>query len=81
MTSALEVYFTWKTSKTKTIEDARRYETPVAGTGTGSPSEGYPRLLNAFAGTRFKIISGYPGSAQGGIGRSLMMSPGVPAER
>jgi tripartite-type tricarboxylate transporter receptor subunit TctC len=64
ITSVLEVYFTWKTSKTKTIEDARRYETPVAGTGTGSPSEGYPRLLNAFAGTKFKIISGYPGSAQ-----------------
>ena len=41
------------------------YETPVAGTGAGSPSEGYPKLLNALAGTKFKIISGYPGSTQG----------------
>ena len=65
ISSALEVYFTWKTSKARTIEDARLYETPVAGTGAGSPSEGYPRLLNALAGTRFKIISGYPGSTQG----------------
>ena len=32
ISSALEVYFTWKTSKAKTIEDARLYETPVAGT-------------------------------------------------
>src|SRR5215203_5148584 len=65
MTSIHEVHFTWKTSKTKTIEDARQHETPVAGTGAGSPSEGYPKLLNALAGTKFKIISGYPGSTQG----------------
>jgi tripartite-type tricarboxylate transporter receptor subunit TctC len=65
MTAILEVHFTWKTSKAKTIEDARQHETPVAGTGAGSPSEGYPKLLNAFAGTKFKIISGYPGSTAG----------------
>lgn len=65
MTSILEVHFTWKTSKAKTIADARQHEVPVAGTGAGSPSEGYPKLLNALAGTKFKIISGYPGSTQG----------------
>jgi tripartite-type tricarboxylate transporter receptor subunit TctC len=65
MTSIVEVHFTWKTSKAKTIEDARQHEIPVAGTGAGSPSEGYPKLLNALAGTKFKIISGYPGSTQG----------------
>jgi tripartite-type tricarboxylate transporter receptor subunit TctC len=63
MTSILEVHFTWKTSKGKTIEDARAHEIPVAGTGTGSPSEGYPKLLNALAGTKFKIITGYRGAA------------------
>src|SRR5215813_4437251 len=65
MTSILEVHFTWKTSNAKTIADARLHDIPVAGTGAGSPSEGYPKLLNALAGTRFKIISGYPGSTQG----------------
>jgi tripartite-type tricarboxylate transporter receptor subunit TctC len=65
MTAILEVHFTWKTSKARTIEDARQHEIPVAGTGSGSPSEGYPKLLNAFAGTRFKIISGYPSSTAG----------------
>jgi len=65
MTSILEVHFTWKASKAKTIADARVHDIPVAGTGAGSPSEGYPKLLNALAGTRFKIISGYPGSTQG----------------
>ena len=59
------MHFTWKTSKAKTIEDARatRYRSPAP--ASGSPSEGYPKLLNALAGTKFKIISGYPGSTQG----------------
>jgi tripartite-type tricarboxylate transporter receptor subunit TctC len=67
MTAILEVHFTWKTSKGRTIEDARQHEVPLAGTGAGSPSEGYPKLLNAFAGTKFKIISGYPSSTEGMI--------------
>ncbi len=54
MTSIREVYFTWKTSKAKTLEDARAHETPMAGTGSGSPSEGYPKLLNALAGTQIQ---------------------------
>jgi len=61
----VEIHFTWKTSKAKTLDDATRFEIPLAGTGPGSPSEGYPKLLNALAGTRFKVISGYPGSTQG----------------
>ncbi len=65
MSAIVELHFTWKTSKAKTLADATRYEIPLAGTGPGSPSEGYPKLLNALAGTRFKVISGYPGSTQG----------------
>jgi len=63
-TAILEIALTGKDAKVKTIAAARQYETPVAGTGAGSPSEGYPRLMNALAGTKFKIISGYPGSTQ-----------------
>ena len=61
----VEIHFTWKTSKAKTLDDATRFEIPLAGTGPGSPSESYPKLLNELAGTRFKVISGYPGSTQG----------------
>jgi tripartite-type tricarboxylate transporter receptor subunit TctC len=64
-TAIVEVELTWQTSKAKTIEDAKLYETPVAGTGSGSPSEGYPKLLNGVAGTKFKVITGYPGSTDG----------------
>jgi tripartite-type tricarboxylate transporter receptor subunit TctC len=65
MSAVLELHFTWKTSKAKTMADAMEHEIPLAGTGPGSPSQAYPKLLNALAGTRFKIISGYPGSTQG----------------
>src|SRR5262249_39031104 len=65
MSSIVEVHFTWKTSRTKTLDDARRNEALLAGTGAGSPSEGYPKLLNALAGTHFRIISGYPSSTEG----------------
>jgi tripartite-type tricarboxylate transporter receptor subunit TctC len=65
VSAIVELNFTWKTSKAKTLDDATRFEIPMAGTGPGSPSEGYPKLLNALAGTRFKVISGYPGSTQG----------------
>jgi tripartite-type tricarboxylate transporter receptor subunit TctC len=64
-TAIVEVTLTWETSKAKTIEDAKRYVIPVAGTGSGSPSEGYPKLLNGIAGTKFKVITGYTGSTGG----------------
>jgi tripartite-type tricarboxylate transporter receptor subunit TctC len=44
------------------IEDAMRREVTVAASGATSGSAVTPRLLNALIGTRFKIITGYPGS-------------------
>jgi tripartite-type tricarboxylate transporter receptor subunit TctC len=64
MTSTLQVGVTSKKSKASTIDDATRHELPTSGTGAGSPSEGYPRLLNALAGTKFRIISGYSSSPE-----------------
>jgi tripartite-type tricarboxylate transporter receptor subunit TctC len=36
----------------------------AGGTGPTSPTEGYPRLLNAFAGTKFRIVSGFGGTSE-----------------
>jgi len=63
MTAVLETMIISGNAKAKTIEDVTLFETTTAGTGPGSPSEGYPRLLNAFAGTKYKVISGYQSSA------------------
>lgn len=57
------VIMSWNTSKTKIASDLRMHEIPIATTGPGSTTYGYSLLLNAFANTRFKIVSGYQGSA------------------
>ena len=57
-----EVSFTFHTSPTRTVADARRNVTAMASTGAGSPSESYLKLLNEVAGTRFKLVGPYPAS-------------------
>ena len=54
------VHIIWHTSKVQSIEDAKRFEATVAGTGAGNVAETVPTLLNAVIGTKFKIIRGYP---------------------
>ena len=63
ITSAVETQFTYGTSKSKTIDDATKFETVVGSTGVGSPSEGFPKILNALYGTKFKLIGPYTGTA------------------
>ena len=48
--------------KIKSIEDARTREYTVGASGGGSSTEIYPLALNAFGGTRFKIVRGYKGT-------------------
>ncbi len=64
-TDVVDIVMTWHTSKVRNIEDLRRIETPIATTGAGSPTDGFPKLLNALAGTKFRLVSGYQGSASG----------------
>jgi tripartite-type tricarboxylate transporter receptor subunit TctC len=64
-TSNIEVHVLSTKSPGHTIEGAKKHETPVASTGPGSPSDSYPRLLNATLGTKFKVIRGFPGSTDG----------------
>ena len=60
----VELTYTWHTSPTKTLEDARQRETVMGGINPTSNTVSYLRLLNALAGTKFKIISGYPGTTE-----------------
>ena len=64
MTGVLETMIGWHEAQAKTIEDVRKFEIVAGGTGPTSPTEGYPRLMNAFAGTKFKIVSGYGGTTE-----------------
>jgi tripartite-type tricarboxylate transporter receptor subunit TctC len=64
MTGVLETMISWHEARAKNIADVRKYEMVAGGTGPTSPTEGYPRLLNAFAGTKFKIVTGYNGTSE-----------------
>jgi tripartite-type tricarboxylate transporter receptor subunit TctC len=50
---------TWHTSPAKTIADAQQRQVLVGATGADSTPNIFPKLLNAMAGTKFKIIEGY----------------------
>jgi tripartite-type tricarboxylate transporter receptor subunit TctC len=54
------VLSTWHTSPVKTIEDAKKIEANMGATGFNTSSQ-YPTVLNTIAGTKFKVIFGYPG--------------------
>src|SRR6185295_10105209 len=48
----------------KTIDDARREQMIVAGTGAGSDTDTWPVVLTAVLGTRFKLVTGYVGTQE-----------------
>jgi tripartite-type tricarboxylate transporter receptor subunit TctC len=58
------ITITWHTSKTRTIADALKMETTMGATGVGSAVYIYPNMMNKILGTKFKIVSGYQGTAQ-----------------
>jgi tripartite-type tricarboxylate transporter receptor subunit TctC len=60
MSETNEFFFTAKASQTKTLQDARSRETPVAATGAGSIMTQLAAVYNNMLGTRFKVIYGYP---------------------
>ena len=53
----------WHTAKAQSVEAAKTYETIAGATGPSSPTYIMPSFLNRFAGTKFKIVSGYKGTA------------------
>ena len=48
----------------KTLEDAKKKEIVVSASGKGSETYIFPKFLNAAIGTRFKIVTGYRGTAK-----------------
>jgi tripartite-type tricarboxylate transporter receptor subunit TctC len=51
----------WGTSKITKIEDAETTQMVVGGTGPSDDTVQFPRVLNGVLGTKFKVISSYPG--------------------
>jgi tripartite-type tricarboxylate transporter receptor subunit TctC len=66
LSSEVGVAFSWYTSKHKTARDLFEKELIVGG-HVGVDPELTPRLYNAVLGTKFKIVTGYTGTADIGL--------------
>ena len=61
--SETAIAFAWHTSNVKTADDLFHKEL-IIGVQTGADTDVTPRLYNSIIGTKFKMVSGYLGTAQ-----------------
>ena len=57
----VETLAVWHTSGVTTIDQAREKEIIIGAVGRGGITYTFPLMMNEFAGTKFKIVVGYPG--------------------
>ncbi len=61
--SEVAMIVSWHTSPVKKAEDLFTTQLTVGGSGATSDMESSARLMGAAAGMKFKVVSGYPGTA------------------
>ena len=64
MNSEVSTCQAWHTSPVKSLDEAREKVMVVGGTGSSDGNYIYPKVLNEFVGTKFKLVSGYPGTTE-----------------
>jgi tripartite-type tricarboxylate transporter receptor subunit TctC len=64
ITKDIGLCIAWGATPFKTIEDAKKQQMVVAGTGAGSETDTWPLVLNDVLGTKFKLVTGYVGSQE-----------------
>ena len=64
VTKDVSVCVAWAQSLFKGIDDVRKQQMIVAGTGAGSETDTWPVILNDVLGTQFKVVTGYQGSQE-----------------
>jgi tripartite-type tricarboxylate transporter receptor subunit TctC len=57
----VSICVSWKTSGITSFGDLLNKELVIGGTGAAADTDQFPKILNGVLGTRFKIVSGYPG--------------------
>jgi tripartite-type tricarboxylate transporter receptor subunit TctC len=63
LNSEMTTCVVWHASKIKSFGDLLTVETAFGATGSGAPPVTEPRVMNAVLGTRIRVITGYPGTA------------------
>lgn len=62
VTESSSACWAWHTQGFKTIKDVMKKQMIVGATSGGSSTAAWPRAMNSFIGTKFRIITGYKGS-------------------
>jgi tripartite-type tricarboxylate transporter receptor subunit TctC len=63
----VSVCVAWHTAGVTRFDDLLSKELVVGGTGASADTDQFPRITNGVLGTKFKIVTGYPGGAEVGI--------------
>jgi tripartite-type tricarboxylate transporter receptor subunit TctC len=61
MNEEVSVCAAWHTSGVTRLEEVMQREFTVGGSGPAADTDVFPKVLNGTIGTRFKIVTGYPG--------------------
>jgi tripartite-type tricarboxylate transporter receptor subunit TctC len=64
ITKDIGICLSWGTTPFKTIDDVKKQQMIVAGTGAGSETDTWPVVLNDVLGTKFKLVTGYLGTQE-----------------
>jgi tripartite-type tricarboxylate transporter receptor subunit TctC len=67
MNREVSLAISWHTAKVKTFDDLKKTELLIPGTGAGADSQILPVAFNNLAGTKFKIILGYPNTTKAAL--------------
>ncbi|MDP2357661.1 MAG: tripartite tricarboxylate transporter substrate-binding protein [Beijerinckiaceae bacterium] len=60
----VETMITTEASKIRTVEDAKKRDVIAGSNGASGITYMYPLMMNDMLGTKFKMVTGYPGSGQ-----------------
>jgi tripartite-type tricarboxylate transporter receptor subunit TctC len=63
LSSEVSIALSWHSKPFKTIDDVRQRDMIVAASGSGADTVIFPYILNGVLGTKFKVVTGYPGAA------------------
>jgi tripartite-type tricarboxylate transporter receptor subunit TctC len=61
MNNEVSVCVAWHTSGITKFDELLKRELVVGGTGPSADTDQFPRITNSVLGTKFRIVSGYPG--------------------
>jgi tripartite-type tricarboxylate transporter receptor subunit TctC len=67
MNDEVSVCVAWHTTGVTKLEQVMEKELVVGGTGPAADTDQFPKILNAVLGTKFKVVSGYPGGNDVGL--------------